>query len=144
MQSCAGASMCQAAVTTHDDGPQAAVAAHDDGPQAAVAVDSAGPEAAVAASPEDLARVKVTQPWSLNNVALKWIRDLCENPPGTPTRPRVNLTRFDTLPIGVIQKNSGMCCSFKANGETTPWSWRQMLAGMTADAKEAVLGSTPR
>ena len=31
---------------------QAAVAAHDDGPQAAVAVDSAGPEAAVAASPQ--------------------------------------------------------------------------------------------
>ena len=75
MQPGVGASVSQAAVAAHDDGPRAAVAAHDDGPQAAVAADSGGTKAAVAASQKDLASVRVTQPWRFNNVALKWIRD---------------------------------------------------------------------
>ena len=34
--------------------------------------------------------------------------------------------------------------SFKGGGERTPWSWRQMFAGMSANAKDLVLGSSPR
>ena len=43
-----------------------------------------GLEAAVAASPENLACLRVSQPFKLNNVALKWIRDSHEDPPGNP------------------------------------------------------------
>ena len=52
------------------------------GSEAAVA---ASPKPAVAASPEDLASLRVSQPLKLSNVPLKWIRDSCEDPRGTPT-----------------------------------------------------------
>ena len=107
-----------------------------------MAAHSGGPEPAVAASPEDLARLHVSQPFRLNNVALKWIRDSNENPPGTPTTDCVDLTLTDPLQIGEIEKNSGMDYNFKA-GETKPWSWRQMLAALNPAAKDLVLGSNP-
>ena len=103
---------------------------------------SAGPEPAVAASPEDLARMSVSQPFRLNNVALKWIRDSHENPPGTPTTDCVDLTLTDPLEIGVIERNNGMNYKFKAD-ERMPWSWRQMLAALNPTAKDFILGSNP-
>ena len=126
--------MSEVAVAAHDDGPQAAVAAQ-------VAAQDDGPEAA--ASVKALNEIKVTQPFKLNNVALKWIRDSHENPGGYPTTTIVELTDTDPFLIGVIEKTSGMDYSFK-QGETTPWSWRQILAGMSAAAKMIVLGSNPR
>ena len=103
---------------------------------------SGGHAVAVAALPQDLARLRVTQPFKLNNVALKWIRDSNENPPGTPTIDCVDLTLSDPFQIGEIEKNSGMDYNFKA-GETKPWSWRQMLAALNPAAKDLVLGSNP-
>ena len=109
------------------------------------------PGAAVAASAEDLARLRVTQPFKLNNVALKYIRDSNENPRGVPTTDRVDLTDFDPFQIGVLEKGIGMDGSKLASyshywfkdGESQPWSWRQMLAALNAEAKALVLGSNP-
>ena len=101
-----------------------------------------GPGAAVAASAEDLARERVGQPFKLNNIALKYIRDSNENPPGHPTTDRVDLTDFDPYQIGVLEKGTGMDYWFKP-GALQPWSWRQMLAAMSGEAKEKVLGSNP-
>ena len=99
-------------------------------------------EPAVAVSPDDLARLRVSQPFKLNNVALKWIRDSHEHPPGHPTTDCVDLTFSDSLPIPVIVRNTGMDYRFHAS-ETTPWSWRQMLAALSPGAKDLVLGSNP-
>ena len=110
-----------------------------DGPVAAVA---ASAEAAVAATAAELAHLHVRQPFRLNNVALKWIRDSHEDPPGNPTTDCVDLTGSDPYQIGVLQKNTGMAYQF-TEGETQPWSWRQMLAALNARAKALVLGSNP-
>ena len=138
-----GSMMFEAAVAAHTDGPDAAVAAHTDGPHAAVAAQDDVPAEAVALSLKALEEMRVTQPFRLNNVALKWIRDSNENPPGHPTTASVDLTDTDPLQIGVIQKTTGMDYSFK-QGETTPWSWRQRFAALTSEAKEKVLGCNPR
>ena len=82
----------------------AAASSSSSGPEAAVAALSARAEAAVAATPEQLAKVKVTQPFKLNNVALKWIRDKHEQPPGTPIRECVDLTDYDPYNIGVMRR----------------------------------------
>ena len=103
----------------------------------------AGQDDRVAVSVEALNEITVTQPFKLNNVALKWIRDSHEHPRGDPSIDFVDLTGTDPLEIGVIEKDRGMDYRFKA-GETTPWSWRQMLAGMTPAAKDLVLGCDPR
>ena len=105
-----------------------------------MAEQSEGPEQAVAASSADLASLSVTQSWAKNKTALKWIRDSHEDPPGFPTTNSVDLTCTDPMRIGVIGKSSGMDYSFKP-GETTEWSWRQMLAALPPAAKERVLGS---
>lgn len=97
-------------------------------------------QVAVAASPHDLENMRVTQPFKLNNVALKWIRDTHEDPPGNPTTDRVDLTSSDPLQIGVIVRSGGMDYAFHAT-ETTPWSWRQMLAAMSPAAKSLILGA---
>ena len=107
-----------------------------------MAVQSEGPETAVAASPDDLARLSVSQLFRLNSAALKWIRDGHENPPGVPTTDGVDLTDTDPLLIGVIERTVGMDYTFKEN-ERTPWSWRQMLAALPPAAKGSVLGSNP-
>ena len=54
-------------------------------PQGSEPAVAASPTPAVAASPEDLASLRVSQPIKLSNVPLKWIRDSCEDPRGTPT-----------------------------------------------------------
>merc|ERR1712016_291801 len=51
--------------------------------------------------------MRVTQSFTLNNVALKWIRDQNENPPGVPTTDCVDLTETDPIQIGVIVKREG-------------------------------------
>ena len=107
MERSVAARMAAAAVAAGDDGPQAAVAARDDGPQAAVA----------ALSAIRLNGIRVTQPFKLINVALKWLRDTHENPRGFPTVETIELTDTDPLPIGVIETTTGMDYSFKGGGE---------------------------
>ena len=78
----------------------------------------------------------------MNSIALKYIRDSNEKPRGVPTAERVDLTDFDPFPIGVLEKGNGLSYRYKA-GELQPWSWRQMLAAMSGEAKEKLLGSNP-
>ena len=118
----------------------AAVAASPEARAAAVAPSREAQAAAAVASYEDLALLNVKQPFRLNNVALKWIRDSHEDPPGRPTTHCVDLTNTDPLEIGVIEKNTGMAYNFK-QGERQPWSWREMLAALRADAKNLVFGA---
>ena len=101
-----------------------------------------GADAAVAATRADLDAMRVTQPFKMNNTALKWIRDSHEQPPGFPTAWMVDLTDTDPMDIGVLDRNTGMAYSFK-DGETQPWSWRQMLAAFKPEVLEKVLGSHP-
>ena len=58
----------------------------------------------VVASAQDLARLTVRQPFKLNKVALMYIRDRNENPPGHPITNGVDLTRSDPYQIGIIEK----------------------------------------
>ena len=117
---------------------------------AAMAAFGGGYRATVVASAQDLARINVRQPFKLNNVALKCIRDRNENPPGHPITNGVDLTRSDPYQIGILEKRmigsktarDGFDYRFK-DGRTQPWSWRQMLAAMNVQDKELVLGSNP-
>ena len=108
----------------------------------AAAVAASPDGSAMAASPEDLASLRVNQPFKLNNIALKWNRVSHEDPPGNPTTNCVDLTLRDPLPIGVIERSTGMYYTF-IEGATTPWSWRHMLAALSPAARDAVLGSNP-
>ena len=81
----------------------------------------------VVAHTREIYGMECTQPWKLNNTALKWFRDNNEHPPGVPTRWVVDLTDTDPCDIGVLQRTKGAGYSFKV-GERQPWSWRQMLA----------------
>ena len=95
-------------------------------------------DAAVAVTRADLDSMAVTQPFKLNNIALKWLRDSNENPPGCPRVTRVDITDQHPLDIGVIERTTGMAYSFK-DGETQPWSWRQMLSAMKREAKDRIV-----
>ena len=104
-----------------------------------MAAQTANHQAAVVASPSEIATHTVTQPFRLNNVALTWIRDTHEDPPGFPTVDRVELTHLDPYMIGVIEKTVGMDYSF-TEGQLQPWSWRQMLAAFSPSVRELILG----
>ena len=122
-----------------------AMAAGDDGFVAVAAAPLPPPPgAAVAASREDLDAVEIQQPFRLNNMALKWLRDSGEEPPGFPTIARVDTTDRDPLDIGVLERTgqgpSGMAYTFR-QGEFQPWSWRQMLAALPPVAKDRILGT---
>ena len=56
---------------------------------------------------EDLDQVVVIQAFRLNDIALKWIRDHHEHPPGFPTAPAVDLTGTDPFTIGVYVEGEG-------------------------------------
>ena len=114
----------------------AAVAARRD----AEAGEGAAGAAAVAATMQELAAVVVAQPFKLNNIALKWIRDSHEEPPGWPTTDRVDLTNRDPLEIGILDRTTGPGYGFKAD-EKQPWSWRQMVAAMAPEVKTQILGA---
>ena len=114
------------------------------GAQAAVAAVAAGggAEPAVAATRAELDALRLTQPFDKNNIALKWLRDTSEDPPGFPIRRCVDITAQDPMDIGVLHMRTGMAYSFR-EGATQPWSWRQMLAGLKSDVKDKVLGTDP-
>ena len=107
------------------------------GNTAAVAASNGDSAAAVALSPQDLENMPVTQAFHKNNNALKYIRDLHEDHRGRPTRNRIELTRHDPIQILVIDKKGR---EYTYLDEYEPWSWREMLAGMTDDVKTKLSG----
>ena len=133
----------EAVVAAGADRRDAAVAAQGDDATAEVAAQDDGLEAAVALSPMALAEIRVTQRFALNNVALKWIRENHEFPPGYPTVGYVELTDEDPLITGVLERTHGGPYRF-ITGLQQPWSWREMIAGMSPRDQDAVLGANPR
>ena len=59
-------------------------------------------------------RASGTQPWKLNNTALKWLRDTHENPPGIPTVPELDLTSQEEIMIQTLVEPGGQDYSFTA------------------------------
>ena len=102
----------------------------------------AAEEAAVAATREAIDALEARQAFSLNNIALKWIRDTSEDPPGVPRVNLVDLTEKDPMAIGVIDRTRGIAYRFKP-WESQPWSWREMLAAMPKHTLDRILGSDP-
>ena len=108
------------------------------GNTAAVAASNGGSAAAVALSPQDLENMPVTQAFHKNNSVITYFRDKYENHLGIPTISHIELTRRDPIQILVIDKKGR---EYTFLDECEPWSWRQMLAGMTDDVKTKLLGS---
>ena len=127
-----------AVVAAGGDGRDVAMVTQNDNTTAAVAAQDDSLEAAVALSPRALAEIHLTQAFALNPIALKWIRDTHESPPGWPTVDWVELTDTDPLQIGVADKSHGQ--DRWITNRQQPWSWRQMLAGMSPSYQAAVLG----
>ena len=100
------------------------------GNTAAVAASNGGSAAAVALSPQDLENITVTQAFRKNNLVITYFRDMYEDGLGRPTISHVELTDRDPIQIPVIDKK-GRHYTYLEDCE--PWSWRQMLAGMTDD-----------
>ena len=94
---------------------------------------------AVAESYESISKIVPSQAFALNSTALKWIRDTHEQPRGTPTTVKFDLTNKDPLMIGVLLRDKGMSYAF-APGQLQPWSWRQMLASFNETTKRQILG----
>ena len=82
-----------------------------DGGNLPAAVAAPAHSGAVVVSSREIYAMECTQPWKLNNTALKWFRDNNEHPPGVPTRWVVDLTHDDPCAIGVIQRTKGMVYS---------------------------------
>ena len=127
-----------AVVAAGGDGRDVAMVTQNDNTTAAVAAQDDSLEAAVALSPRALAEIHLTQVFALNSIALKWIRYTHESPPGRPTVDWVELTDKDPLQIGVADKSHGQ--DRWISNRQQPWSWRQMLAGMSPPYQAAVLG----
>ena len=125
----ADANESDAVVAAGGDGRDVAMVTQNDNTTAAVAVQDDSLEAAVALSPRALAEIPLIQIVALNHIALTWIRDTHESPPGWPTVDYVELTDKDPLQIGVPEKSPGQCRWITDRQQS--WSWRQMLAGMS-------------
>ncbi|MCP3969613.1 MAG: hypothetical protein GY717_04715 [Rhodobacteraceae bacterium] len=85
--------------------------------------------------------VAITQSKHLNNVALKWFRQLLEDPPGCPMRVGANLLTQEVWNVGVMFRHEGQTMGFDfMEGQMQPWSWRQMLAAMPYETQLRVVG----
>ena len=83
-------------------------------------------------------RASGTQPWKLNNTALKWLRDTHENPPGIPTVPELDLTSQEEIMIQTLVEPGGQDYSFTA--PLQPWSWQKMLNGFNEENLRKAVG----
>ena len=92
----------------------------------------------VVATYASISKQLVTQPFQLNNTALKFIRDTNELN-GTPTTESVELTMFDPYDVGVLVRDKGMEYTFVPN-ETQPRSRRQTLASFKEEHRRQILG----
>ena len=79
-----------------------------------------------------------TQPWTLNNTALKDIRDSNENPRGTPNTERVELFGSDPFDVRTLTRSKGT--DYELGEPLQPWSWRRMLNGMSDTTLTRVVG----
>ena len=127
-----------AVVATGGDGRDVAMVTQNDNTTAAVAAQDDSLEAAVALSPRALTEIHLTQSFALNSIALEWIGYTHESPPCWPPVDWVELTDKDPLQIGVVDKSHGQ--DRWISNRQQPWSWRQMLAGMSPPYQAAVLG----
>ena len=76
----------------------------------------------------------------LSNVALKWLRDTHEDPPGHPNVEEVDLTDQRIIQIGQIIRNKGPLYRFHATN-TQPWSWLLMIKGFGPDVQTRIVGN---
>ena len=76
----------------------------------------------------------------LNNIALKWIRDTNERPPGCPLVNYVDLTDHMTLHIGHIDAGKGVAYRFDETKGLQPWSWLKMLKGFKPEMQSRIIG----
>ena len=84
-------------------------------------------------------RASGKQSRSLGNVALKFIRDSHEDPPGTASQPNgVDLFDEDPYEIMTLSKTKGVDYSLVLPFQ--PWSWRAMLNGMDDATLERIVG----
>ena len=79
------------------------------------------------------------QAWTLNNDALKYIRDTHEEPRGTPNVPFVDLFEEERpLEIMTLVRGTGMGYEFEQ--PLQPWSWRKMCKAMNQDLRDRIFG----
>ena len=92
------------------------------------------------ATVEDIRRIGAgTQPWALNNTALKSLRDSNEQPPGFPVGDGlVDLTNLDPFEVYTLHRTVGM--EYELQQPRQPWSWRRMLAGFIDATLERIVG----
>ena len=92
------------------------------------------------ATVEDIRRIGVgTQPWALNNTALKSLRDSNEQPPGFPVGDGlVDPTNLDPFEVYTLHRTVGM--EYELQQPRQPWSWRRMLAGFNDATLERIVG----
>ena len=81
-----------------------------------------------------------TQRNDLNNVALKWLRDTNENPPGVPTVEYVDITDQPMIDIGMIVRSKGPLYAFDPI-QRQPWSWLAMIKGYRAEVQARIVGN---
>jgi hypothetical protein len=76
---------------------------------------------------------------SMNNTALKWIRDTNELPRGVPQIEYFDLTPHREIQIGKLIRSKGMNYEFD-NDDKQPWSWLTMLQNFNADLQNRIVG----
>ena len=74
-------------------------------------------------------RASGQQPWVLNSIALKHIRDTNEDPPGNPTVENVDLSQTDTMQIPTLYRTLGE--AYELRPPYQEWSWRKMLNSLS-------------
>ena len=88
---------------------------------------------------KDEIRVSGTQPWQLDNTALKGIRFQGESPPGTQSdRSGVDLTHSDPYYVLTIKRDRGP--AFEMVEPRLEWSWKKMLNRLDDATLERVIG----
>ena len=79
-----------------------------------------------------------SQPWHLNNTALKSIRDSNEYPRGFPSVEKVDL--FETDPFYILTLKKLPKTEYEMMLPWQPWSWRKFLNAFTDDTLEDIVG----
>lgn len=81
----------------------------------------------------------MTQRGNLNSVALKWMRDTNEHPPGFPSVEYVDITDEPTVDICRLVRGSGPLYSFDLT-HRQPWSWLAMIKGFKEELQLRIVG----
>ena len=84
----------------------------------------------------DIAKLE-TQPWQMNSVALKFLRDENENPRGTPLKPFIDLF-LDDREILTLKRDTGEDYWFEL--PLVAWSWKKMIRTMKPEYRDRLCG----